>query len=301
MSSSSDNFKLLEKALKLVPKIVSKKARAAKRQRAAIELFKVVSKQIQKVYKENEDKAKLLKNRKQHPWRICPIGEYWVSDYRRRYQTKSKNYPGTYPVSGTCRLSPTPHDYLDASEIKQMSEEHLKDDFLRPNPSRITFEDPKSAGDMYDDLIGLWTTYWNQMLPSDEPLDPDLVKALIATESGFKYWAKAKVPHTKNVYALGLLQVRDDYVKILSKKGELKDFFIVLKKQDLYDPAVGIATGIRWLFHKRDLIEKKLKRKLKWNELILYYKGFVDSKGRPKPNADTEQKKFNRFYKLMKS
>lgn len=284
-----------------MPKIAAKSEKEAKRQQAAIDLFSIVSREILKASKQSEKRRKILKDRKQHPWRVCPIGDHWVSDHQRRYQVGSKNYPGKYPVRGSCRTSPTVHDYLDASEIALISEQHLKDDFPRPNSSRITFEDPKSAGDMYDDLIGLWTNYWNQTMPSDEPLDPNLVKALIATESGFRYWAKAKVPHTKNVYACGLMQVRDDYVKVLGKKGELKDFFIIFDKQDLYDPAVGIATGIRWLFHKRDLKEKILKRKLKWDELILYYKGFIDAKGRPKPNADTEKKKFDRFYNLLKS
>ncbi len=296
MSSDKDNFKLLEKALKLVPKIVAKKTKAAKRQQAMIDLFKTVSKEILKASKENEKRRKLLQGRKQHPWRICPIGEHWVSDHQRRYKPDSKNYPGTYPVSGTCRTSPTAHDYLDASEIQLMSEQRIKESFPKPNSPRLGFDDPRASGDMYDDLIGLWTSYWNYILEPNELLDPNFVKALIATESSFQYWAKAKVPRTKNVFALGLMQVRDDYAEILKSKGELKDYFLKIEKEDLYLPAVGIATGVRWLFHKRDLIQRKQKRKLSWKEIVLHYKGFVNPDGSLKKKAQKEYVRFMEYY-----
>lgn len=44
----------------------------------------------------------------------------------------------------------------------------------------------KHYNGQYDPLIAEWTQYWNDILKPHEPLDPNLVKALIYTESGFK-------------------------------------------------------------------------------------------------------------------
>lgn len=298
MNSKKDNFRLLEKALKLVPKIVLRKTNAAKRQQATVDLFKAVSKEIQKASKESEKRRRLLEGRRQHPWRICPIGEHWVSDHRRRYSPSSKNYPGTYAVSGTCRRSPTPHDYLDGTEIRLISEQRIKEDFKRPNPSLLDFQGPKLRGDAYDDLIGLWTTYWNETLVPEDLLDPDFVKALIATESGFN--TKAVADAAKNVLARGLMQVRDDYPKILGRRGELKDHFVQIEAEDLHDPAIGIATGIRWLFHKKYLREKALRRPVAWREVVAYYKGYLDRAGRVTVKGSKELKRFDQQFAKLK-
>lgn len=291
MSSKKDNLRLLEKALKLVPVIVAKKTKAAKRQQATVDLFKTVSKEILRASIESDKRRKSLVGRRQHPWRLCPVGEHWVSEHRRKYSSASKNFPGTYAVSGTCRRSPTPHDYLDSSEIRLISEQRLTENFKKPNPSLLGFKGPKIRGDAYDHLIGLWTAYWNETLGASDPLNPNFVKALIATESGFDANAVAKA--AKNVFARGLMQVRDDYPKILGKRGELKDHFIQIEPEDLHDPAIGIATGIRWLFHKRYLQEKKRRKSVDWRDVVVHYKGYVNRRGRMTIEGAKELKKFD--------
>jgi soluble lytic murein transglycosylase-like protein len=63
----------------------------------------------------------------------------------------------------------------------------------------------RRAGNEFDSLIRGWTQYWNDILMPSDHLDPDVVKALIASESGFdeKTWNHRR---GKNA-AYGLMQV----------------------------------------------------------------------------------------------
>jgi len=92
----------------------------------------------------------------------------------------------------------------------------------------------------------------NEVLHPEELLDPNLIKALIATESSFNHKAVANEKKPK-IIARGLLQVREDSRQILAdQKGELKKHFIIVPSgEDLYDPNINICAGIRWLFHKK--------------------------------------------------
>lgn len=67
-------------------------------------------------------------------------------------------------------------------------------------------------------MIAGWTKYWNEVLLPKDNLDPNLVKALIATESGFNPDAKIKVGK-KAGYARGLMQVTDWALNILKDEG----------------------------------------------------------------------------------
>lgn len=72
----------------------------------------------------------------------------------------------------------------------------------------------------------------NYIFSKGEPLDPDLVKAIIASESGFK-------PETTNKTlkdtARGLMQVMDSTRKYLSgpKHKELKNHFVNLTDKEV--------------------------------------------------------------------
>ena len=74
-----------------------------------------------------------------------------------------------------------------------------------------------------------------------------MVKALIATESGF-------VQNPKGSQAKGLMQITNMTRKILGDlDGELKDHLIHIDQKDITDPVLNIADGTRWLFQKKIL------------------------------------------------
>ena len=55
-------------------------------------------------------------------------------------------------------------------------------------------------------------------------------------------------------------------------KGELKDHFVILTRDTLFDPNLCICGGIRWLFNKKRLKESRLKRQISWPEAVAAYK-----------------------------
>lgn len=116
------------------------------------------------------------------------------------------------------------------------------------------------AKPQYDDLIFGWTQYWNKTLNPKQPLDANLVKALIASESGFNI--KSNIPAGKKIgRAHGLMQLTDQTIQIFGDtQGELKNDFISLTPQDLSDPSSNICAGIRWLFRKKVTASARLGR-----------------------------------------
>jgi hypothetical protein len=63
----------------------------------------------------------------------------------------------------------------------------------------------------YDLLIAGWTKYWNEVLKTQDPLTPDFVKALIATESSFNL---VKDQSSNDGPAMGLIQITESTRKI---------------------------------------------------------------------------------------
>lgn len=147
----------------------------------------------------------------------------------------------------------------------------------------------------YDDLISGWVQYWNNVIRPDTPLDPNLVKALIATESSFDPNQLANKKNSNS--ARGLMQITNDTRKILGDAhGELKDHFITVTKQGLNDPNINICAGVRWLFHKRNLLSSKLGHNATWLETVSKYKGTAKTtKGRAKSIMD----KFRETYEAL--
>ncbi len=132
-----------------------------------------------------------------------------------------------------------------------------------------------SNGNKYDALIRGWTKYWNDVLKPKTPLDPNLVKALIASESSFN--ANPKVPASaKKDPPRGLMQVRDSSFKIMGDIcGELKNHLINLDGEDPLDPNTNIAAGVRWLFRKKEMADSYLGREATWDEVVQEYKGIL--------------------------
>lgn len=111
-------------------------------------------------------------------------------------------------------------------------------------------------------------------------LDPNFMKALIASESTFNPGANKnyKGPRGKKT-GRGIGQITPESAKILmGDGGELKDHFMDIDGDELYDPDLGLAAGIRWIYHKRNLASSKLKREATWLEGVEAYKGVLHLK-----------------------
>ena len=89
----------------------------------------------------------------------------------------------------------------------------------------------KKLGNKFDSLIRGWTKYWNEVFQPKDPLDPDLVKTLIATESSFNVNTDTKKKGAGR--ARGLIQITDGTRNILKdKSGELDDYLLTLTDKD---------------------------------------------------------------------
>jgi hypothetical protein len=193
-----------------------------------------------------------------HPWRLCPYGEHSRDTHPLHVKPSKKNPDGITTRHYTCVKNPDYKDALYPHEIEQIAETHFAS--LTGPPKAYSFKRPN--GNSYDSLIRGWTRYWNEVLKPTEALDPDLVKALIFTESSFR----AKLHYRT---ARGLMQILSTSVKALKNyKGELYDHFVILTRNDLFDPNLNICGGIRWFFHKKKLREIRLKRPVSWLEAV---------------------------------
>jgi hypothetical protein len=154
----------------------------------------------------------------------------------------------------------------------------------------------RGIGNSFDPLIAGWVQYWNEVLSPPTALDPNLVKALIASESSFK--PKKLADSKKLNSARGLLQITNATRKILGDgKGELKDHFVTVSRDELNDPNVNICAGVRWLFQKQKLASGKLGHAATWLETLEEYKG--NSKA-TKSRAEEIMGIFTKHYETLK-
>lgn len=196
-----------------------------------------------------------------HKWRMCPLGQHWRKGHPRK---------GTKGVKGHCVTNSSHKDQLYSDEIILISEKNFQN--LKGNISSKTLGFPQ--GKKFDQLILGWCEYWNDIFHDKTPIDPNLVKALIASESGFRSSIKIKDGKGQG-FAIGLMQVTSATQKILSdENGELSDHLVNVDQNELKYPSLNIASGIRWMFYKKKLISKKLKREIDWTEAIMHYKGY---------------------------
>ncbi len=155
-----------------------------------------------------------------------------------------------------------PGTYLKRDEINEIYKIHSRKDIAYPTSGKIP--EHKTA-DEYDELIAVWADYFNNKLKTDPPLDPDVFKALLASESGFRL-------HTpKNKIAFGIAQITKQTWEILQNpKGEAKEFiFNDIRQKDLRDPSIAIPMGVRWLMYKSKRAAAKLGRQPSHEEIIL--------------------------------
>lgn len=208
------------------------------------------------------------KNRQLHPWRACSYGEHWVVQHPR--------YPvgrQIQDVDGHCRKNPSGKDRLKGDEIEFISKTSPFQE-TRPLPCPYVGKAKISNANDYDVFIAGWCKYWNEVLTPKIPIDTNFVKALIESETHFR--ANTTTPNKKkNVgTARGLIQITEQTWRILkNNKGEIKDFYVDLTKEELLVPEKNICAGIRWLFRKKEMLQKRIKREPTWLEVMLEYKG----------------------------
>ena len=207
-----------------------------------------------------------------HPWRLCPAGEHWVVTHSMKTRPSKKNPTGTVTSRHAhCAHNPSGKDQLYPEEILEIAKAHFEKVKGKPCPIILKFG---KNGNAFDDFIAGWVQYWNEVLQPKEPMDPNLFKALIASESGFGPKSLANKKNGNS--ARGLTQITNDTRKILGdEKGELKDHFVTVTRDELNDPNVNICAGVRWLFQKKLLLSNKLGRPASWEEAVEEYKGIA--------------------------
>ena len=224
-----------------------------------------------------------------HSWRLCPYGEHWVITHPLTVPPSKKNPSGSVTTRHAhCAHNPSGKDQLYPDEIHEITSQNFSKVQNRPCPLAMKFKD----GNKYDDLIAGWTQYWNDVIKPQSPLDPNLIKALIASESGFhaKKLADQKRPNS----ARGLMQITNSARRILNDEGgEILDHYITATRTELDDPSINICAGIRWLFQKKAIVAKKLKREATWQEVICEYKGLTRAN---KDRAAELMKRFSELY-----
>ncbi len=207
------------------------------------------------------------KKNKKDPTKPCPIDKHWVSPHSRTRKT-DKGKPYTQSVRGHCRTNRGSNTY-GPSDLRKMRKQNESVEAPHPCNSPLDFG---KDGIKYDDLIALWTKLWNDIFKVTPPLDPDTVKALIASESSFnpKAWNHQHGPGA----AYGLTQITIRTLPQLNSDKELRDYYIDITKDDLFDPDVSIGAGVRWLFRKREIAKAKYGNDITWRDAVREYKGY---------------------------
>lgn len=210
-----------------------------------------------------------------------------VKEHPRKVPVSVKNPEGVTIVDKHSRY--IDGKFLDQKMMDKIFKKYEKNGIVYPAKGKIEFD----KADKFDDYIAVWCDYFNQNMNLNTKIDPDMVKALMASESSFNQLAK-------NKNARGLTQITKDTLKILQDlKGESKDFvFKDIKQKDLYDPNVSIALGVRWLVQKQKLAASKLKRAPTPDEVVMIYKGILKDKS---ATAERIMKDYREFYEKLKN
>lgn len=227
-----------------------------------------------------------------HPWKICPPGEHYVRKATVGEHLREGSPVKTHLRREHCRQSETTtQSVITVFEAKDMGE-------LFPEPSPHLNNDLGfgKRGSEFDRLINGWTEYWNQVLKPNPPLDARVVKALIASESSFKPNSGKKKKNT----ARGLMQLMPLTLRALNgAKDELKDHLFEFESDEIFDPSLNIASGIRWLFRKRELAGRRLKREASWEEAVSEYKDYLRRALKNPHHPQKGMHDFRRFLRLL--
>lgn len=208
-----------------------------------------------------------------------------VHTHSRHVKPSLKNPNGITIVDQHLRR--LPGTYLDEKEIYKIMNGYSLKGIKKPSNNNLESPD----GNLYDDQIALWADYFNKLLNIKPSLDPNMIKALIGSESNFK--TDAKTPQ-----AIGIAQITKQTLKIVQDpNGEVKDFiFNNIKQKDLENPDIAIPIAVRWLTHKKFMAERKLGLPATHEDIILEYKGLLKSDSTYKNKALT---KYRKYYDLL--
>ena len=94
-----------------------------------------------------------------------------VKEHPRKVPVSKKNPTGiTIVDKHPRRFDGT---YLDRKEIDKIIKNYDLKKLIYPKSDKLNMY---SDSDIYDELIAIWTDYFNKKFPSDSLLDPDVVK-----------------------------------------------------------------------------------------------------------------------------
>jgi hypothetical protein len=120
--------------------------------------------------------------KKVHPWRLCEYGQCAERQHGRTIPVSQRHPDGKTLVHFYCKDIESGKDVLVELEMQSIASEYFSHLAGPPKADDLGF---KADGNAYDMFIRGWTKYWNEVLKPVDALDSDLVKALIASESGF--------------------------------------------------------------------------------------------------------------------
>ena len=222
------------------------------------------------------------KEEKVHPWRECPKGKHYREGTFVSAHVRKGKPVRAHTRTWSCPPNPSGKDQMYPEEMEKIAQKHFHTFKDRPLG---TLADFKEKGDQYDHLIQGWVTYWNDILKPSDPLDPHVVKALIASESSFnsKAWNKRKGLERAD----GLMQITHRTLQYLKDNfKELRDHYINLNPKDMLDPNLSICAGVRWLFRKKEIADSKTIGGASWIDAVGKYKRYEMDSPRMKEFID---------------
>ena len=247
-------------------------------------------------------------NEKVHPWRLCSIGKHYVREHQERILPSKKHPEGEIIIRHAhCASNPCGKNKKEIKDILSFDELQIiaETNFLGlPGGPKANVLNYRRA-DEFDEFIRGWVLYWNKVLESKDLLDPNLIKALIASESSFN-------PDTINYKnppkigpAQGLMQLTDDTLRILhGHKIELHDHFVYLSHVTVMNPSANICAGTRWLFQKKAGAKERYaiidpNHTVTWDDAVAEYKGVLSGildKNNKHPDPENKMSTFRSIY-----
>jgi hypothetical protein len=222
------------------------------------------------------------------------MGKHFVREHKVHIPPSKKHPNGYISVRHEhCAENRSHKDELSFDEIQYITNTYFSSLVGPPTPHVLLAEFSKA--DNYDLEIRGWVKYWNDVFRPDDLLDPNLVKALIATESSFDLEPKRTIKT-----AHGLMQITNRTHRYLCDvKIELKDYLVVLTQAQLLNSSANICAGVRWLFRKKETASSKLKRKATWIEAIEDYKDYLNKILKKEDYNHKPMEELDRFCKIL--
>lgn len=233
----------------------------------------------------NEDTvSEIGKLDKAHPWRLCPLGKHYVREHKEHIPPSKKHPTGeTIIRHAHCANNPLRQNGRQIKDVMLFDELQIitKTQFslLEGAPTAKVLKYPRA--DEFDELIRGWVSYWNEVYEPKYLLDPNLVKALIASESSFN----PDIINYKNPPeigpARGLMQITEKTLRILhAHEDELRNHFVFLSHENAMNPSANICAGTRWLFQKRAVARERYAKIdpdhiVTWEDAVAEYKGVL--------------------------